>query len=51
MINNCSRPWEIAQGKEMLEDKAAGLDTVIEQGGKKFIWWSKTTFNDCQSIS
>ena len=25
---------EIAQGKEMLEDKAAGLDTVIEQGGK-----------------
>ena len=25
---------EIAQGREMLEDKAAGLDTVIEQGGK-----------------
>lgn len=25
---------EIAQGKELIEDKASGLDTMIEQGGK-----------------
>lgn len=25
---------EIAQGKELIEDKADGLDTIIEQGGK-----------------
>lgn len=28
------RALEIAQGKEMLDDKADGLDTMIEQGGK-----------------
>ena len=25
---------KIAQGKELVEDKIAGLDTIIEQGGK-----------------
>lgn len=29
-----SKALEIAQGKEMIEDKVNGLDTLIEQGGK-----------------
>lgn len=32
--NQLMQALEIAQGKELIEDKADGLDTMIEQGGK-----------------